>query len=76
LEGYLADQGAAHGEVWRILQEELWPYRHPGLYRFAKSARKLSLEAKELFRALARRVLPAAARQWLRNQSGIGKSYE
>jgi glycosyltransferase involved in cell wall biosynthesis len=76
VEGYLADQGITEGEVWRTLQKELWPYHHPMLYRLSKSARRLAMGAKEFLRSLARQVLPAPVHQWLRNLSGIGKSYE
>jgi glycosyltransferase involved in cell wall biosynthesis len=68
VERYLISRGVTAGEVWHTLQQELWPYRHPLLYRLSKSSKGFSLSAKEGLRRLARRVLPAAVHQWLRNQ--------
>jgi hypothetical protein len=68
VERYLISRGVTAGEVWHTLQSELWPYRHPLLYRLSKSSKGFSLSAKEGLRRLARRVLPAAVHQWLRNQ--------
>ena len=33
VEGYLAGQGVKEREVWKVLQKELWRYRHPALHR-------------------------------------------
>jgi len=33
LELYLSEQGFSDTEVWQVLQTELWPYRHPTLWR-------------------------------------------
>jgi glycosyltransferase involved in cell wall biosynthesis len=33
LEGYLAQRGFQNTEIWRILQKEIWPFRHPILFR-------------------------------------------
>jgi glycosyltransferase involved in cell wall biosynthesis len=33
LEKYLLQQGYQHRELWQVLQKELWPYRHPFLFR-------------------------------------------
>ncbi len=68
VERYLISRGVIGGEVWHTLQAELWPYRHPLLYRLSKSAGEVSRSAKEQLRRLARRVLPASVHQWLRNQ--------
>ena len=76
VERYLTSQSVTEGEVWRTLQQELWPYRHPVLYRFSKSVKRWSLEARERLRSLAKRILPAALHQWLRNQLRVEKSYE
>ncbi|HKP11989.1 MAG TPA: glycosyltransferase, partial [Blastocatellia bacterium] len=76
VEQYLLAEGVTEGEVWRALRQELWPYRHPALYRLSKAARRRSLEAREVVSSLARRLLPAPLHQWLRNQVRVGKSYE
>jgi glycosyltransferase involved in cell wall biosynthesis len=33
LESYLAQQGFQNTEIWQILQKEIWPFRHPILFR-------------------------------------------
>jgi len=76
VEKYLTRCGVTQGEVWSTLQQELWPYRHPLLYRLLKAIRQRSLEATEMTKALARRILPASIHQWLRSQVHVGKSYE
>jgi glycosyltransferase involved in cell wall biosynthesis len=35
LEHYLSQQGCQHRELWQVLQKELWPYRHPFLFRIS-----------------------------------------
>ncbi len=35
LEKYLSQQGYQHHELWQVLQKELWPYRHPMLFRIS-----------------------------------------
>jgi glycosyltransferase involved in cell wall biosynthesis len=35
LEKYLSQQGCQHRELWQVLQKELWPYRHPFLFRIS-----------------------------------------
>jgi hypothetical protein len=52
LAGYASEQRLQDATFWRVLDEELWPYRHPTLYR----VRSQTMGA---LRALARRVLPA-----------------
>jgi glycosyltransferase involved in cell wall biosynthesis len=55
LENYLDGQGARGSLVWRDLQAELWPYRHPRLYRTG-----------ELVKSAVRRSLPGFMRRRLR----------
>ena len=62
LESYLKSTGLAGTEVWRTLQEELWPYRHPHLFRLSKRAQR----AKTASRGIARRILPTPVRNHLR----------
>jgi glycosyltransferase involved in cell wall biosynthesis len=35
LEKYLSQQGCQHYELWQVLRKELWPYRHPILFRIS-----------------------------------------
>lgn len=37
VETYMQQHGFAQGEVWDILQRELWPYRHPRIHRVRQS---------------------------------------
>ena len=62
LESYLRSTGLVGTEVWKTLQEELWPYRHPHLFRFSKGAQR----AKTASRGIARRILPSSVRNHLR----------
>ena len=62
LESYLRSTGLVGTEVWKTMQEELWPYRHPHLFRFSKGAQR----AKTASRDLARRILPSSVRNHLR----------
>jgi glycosyltransferase involved in cell wall biosynthesis len=62
LKSYLKSSGLAGTEVWMTLQEQLWPYRHPHLFRFSKRAER----AKTVTRGIARRILPPSVRNRLR----------
>ena len=73
VESYLLREGANDRELWHTLRKELWPYRHPALYRLSRNSRTMAREAAELLKSVARRVLPVTARQWLRNQFSLGK---
>jgi glycosyltransferase involved in cell wall biosynthesis len=66
LQEYLTKRGGRDGEVWPVLQKELWPYRHPTLQR-------LLMQMMRLATWIARRILPASVRkglglQWLNRQ--------
>lgn len=61
LESHLKSAGLAGTEVWRTLQEQLWPYRHPRLFRLSKRARQV----KKVTRSVARRMLPPSVRNRL-----------
>jgi glycosyltransferase involved in cell wall biosynthesis len=73
VESYLLQEGVNDQKVWRTLRKELWPYRHPVLYRLSRNSRTLMLEATEFLKSMARRVLPVTARHWLKNQFSTGK---
>ena len=65
LEGYLSEKKVTDREVWRVLQEKLWPYRHPTLYHLLSRTRRRVQQMQSLLRLIARRTLPPAARLWL-----------
>ncbi|HST23429.1 MAG TPA: glycosyl transferase family 2, partial [Blastocatellia bacterium] len=73
VESYLLQERANDREVWRTLRKELWPYRHPVLYRLSRNSKTMTLEATEFLKSMARRVLPVTARHWLKNQFSPGK---
>jgi glycosyltransferase involved in cell wall biosynthesis len=62
LEKYLSKQGTKDTEVWKILQRELWPYRHPILDLF--SARRHRYLLKQM-KGVLRRTLRIFVRRWL-----------
>lgn len=41
LEQYFAEQRVADTDLWSDLRHELWPYRHPALYRLSELAARL-----------------------------------
>lgn len=55
---YLSDQSARNLEVWKVLHRQLWPYRHPLLYRLRRLA---GLVKRSILRAL-----PAPVATWLK----------
>lgn len=52
---YLAEQGERGGEVWKVVEEQLRPYR-------------LGVRLRSRARKAVRRALPAAVRSWLRDR--------
>ncbi len=66
---WLADylsQKEAHGtEIWKVLQDELWPYRHPILHRVFRVGRPLAGQIKRHLMLMARRRLLAPIRRHL-----------
>jgi GT2 family glycosyltransferase len=55
VEKYLSDHGVKDTEIWKALQKELWPYRHPILYRLLRPAQYLVRRRKELLKQVAQR---------------------
>jgi glycosyltransferase involved in cell wall biosynthesis len=41
LEGYLVEQGFQNTEIWQVLQQEIWPFRHPILFRVSHRVQSL-----------------------------------
>jgi glycosyltransferase involved in cell wall biosynthesis len=68
VEDYLSMSGVEDGEVWSILQKELWPYHHPILHRMLQRARHHVRQMRELLKLMARQTLPVPVRSWLRIQ--------
>jgi len=70
VEEYLSKQVVKDTAIWKILQKELWPYRHPTLYLLSsgRGRRYLVGEMKGLLKWIARRTLPVSVRHWLRAQ--------
>jgi hypothetical protein len=79
LADYLSAQGIEDTEVWQVLQQALWPYHHPILYRLLELNQYLATLMKDLFQYLlrqmkdllkliGRRILPVPTRRWLRVQ--------
>ena len=64
LEKYLSEQNVDDVEVWRALQKELWPYRHPILY----SPFKLIDYLVRWMKMAIRQMLPDPVYRWLRTQ--------
>jgi len=68
LAGYLSERGVKDTEVWRVLKEQQWQYRHPTLSNLLVSTQHLTGRGKELLRSFARRTLPVPVHRWLRAQ--------
>jgi glycosyltransferase involved in cell wall biosynthesis len=68
VENYLAGQSFADGEVWEVLQKELWPYRYPIQHRLLKSTQNLIRQLKWLLKFMGRRTLPFSVYHWLEVQ--------
>jgi SAM-dependent methyltransferase len=65
LEEYLSKQGVKGTEVWQTLQEELWSYHHPHLYRLLSVLQHLMQQIKCQLKPIARQALPAPVHRWL-----------
>ncbi|WP_404783271.1 glycosyltransferase [Altericista sp. CCNU0014] len=61
IEIHLSKRGDRKTAAWDALQQQLWPYRHPGLDRLRKTPQLLQKIAKTIEVGL----LPAALRYWL-----------
>ena len=73
LESFLDGRVAKDSDLWRELQERLWPYRHPILHRAARFRSRLRRKAARLVSSAARWVLPSGARGWVRERFGRAK---
>lgn len=48
LEEYLIKQELQNTEIWKVLQKQLFPYRHPNLYRMSCRTQSLAKKVKRL----------------------------
>jgi glycosyltransferase involved in cell wall biosynthesis len=60
VEQYLTQQGIKDADIWRALNEALWPYKHQKLYNSLKPYRQMShsfrKQAKQFFKSIVRRI--------------------
>ncbi len=70
LDRYLKGRITTDSDLWRDLQERLWPYRHPVLHRLVRSRSRFQRKAVRLGSSAARWILPSAARGWVRQRLG------
>lgn len=69
MNAYLADRGLLqYTGLWKILQRQLWRYRHPFLFRSIRHAVRLARRMKDRGMGLARKILPVSAHRWLRSR--------
>lgn len=57
LQDVLINKGEEGGEVWQVVQQQLWPFKHPVLYRM-----------KNGLLDLGRKIMPQPLRHWLWTQ--------
>ncbi len=62
---YLTDQGVTDRQIWRSLNQSLWPYRHPYLHQRLTACQLAIHQVEEVGIVVGRRLLPAALRDWL-----------
>jgi len=65
IEKYLSEQGVKNPEIWKELQEALWPYHHPRLNAFVESCQYVIRQIEKFVIYAGRRTLPASVRQWM-----------
>ena len=65
---YVTEQKVQDTDLHQALREELWPYRHPFLYRVKKLAQGFGQRLKLLVKSLVKRILPVSIHCWLKNQ--------
>ena len=53
LESYWDEQGFKNTELWQILQEKLWNYRYPNLYKLKKIVKHFRWRIKSLGKSIA-----------------------
>ena len=57
LVGYLSEQGVTDTEVWKVLQEALFPYRYPIAYHLSRRTQHLVGQMKGIVKLIAQRTL-------------------
>jgi hypothetical protein len=68
LEAYLSKQKLPNSEVWQVVQKDLWPYRHPLLFRISVRLQRLTHQMKAFIKQVGHLTLPVRLRQWLWTQ--------
>ncbi|HXG64665.1 MAG TPA: glycosyltransferase, partial [Blastocatellia bacterium] len=66
LEKYLSAQKVEDMELWKTLEQAMWPHRHPVLRHLTDQAKGAAGKLKGGLKSVARRALPVSARRWLR----------
>lgn len=74
LEKYLLDQGFEKTEIWQMVQNRLWSYRHPIQFYLQEKREKLLRRVKGMIKTIARYGLPVSVREWLKAKRQ-GSSY-
>lgn len=65
VEKYLAEQGAQTTEVWAILQQQLWPYRHSTAYQTLELLKQTKRSVGGVVKQVVKGLTPAPIWQWL-----------
>lgn len=66
LEKYLLKQGVKGSELWKLLQQQLLPYRHPKVLQVRTHIRDFIEQTKRMLRWIGRKTLPFGVRHSLR----------
>ena len=64
-EQYLSKQGAKNTELWKVLQKQLWPYRHPILQQGLVYTRRVASRIQGLVTQILGQTLSRSTRRWL-----------
>jgi glycosyltransferase involved in cell wall biosynthesis len=72
LERYLSQQEIQSPQVWKALDEALFPYKHTTLYTLAVLFQKITTRIKKLVRQIGKQILPIAIRRFFKSQYNIG----
>jgi glycosyltransferase involved in cell wall biosynthesis len=65
LANYLSHHAIRDSEVWSVLEDQRWQYRHPALSRLSRHGQYLAQQVKGLLWRISRRTMPIRARRWL-----------
>ncbi len=68
IENYLSEQQVKDAQVWKTLQNELWPSKHPTLYRLLSGIQGFIGRIQWKLKAIARWLLPNSIVSWLQGE--------